>query len=290
MRNPISAWRIYRALLAFAITCIVLLPSVTAAPRDDQIKVSVDVILEKLPIEKQQRMQNFQQKVAKYLNEYEWVEEDYLPPFKMHMQIFLEDIPSNIEDRYKCNIVVSGPDIQYVDERAAFAFQENETLEHDGTHTSLKLLLDFYMYLVIANEFDKLGYLEGDPYFTKARNAVKLGLFDRFIRGWDRRDDLMKKIDGENYKKFREMKDFYFYGLSVLEEDKKSAREHMKKALLMLQEAMSNDSDLQAGKDFISAHYQTICEVFKETPDKEPIKILYELDPDRRDLYSRYLQ
>jgi hypothetical protein len=253
------------------------------------MQISVDVVLEKLPLIKQEKMKDFPEKVEKYLNEHEWIEED-LPPFKAHIQLFLEDIPSNIEDRYKCSIVVSGPDIQYVDERFSFAFQENETLEHDGQHTSLKLLLEFYIYLVIASEFDKMGYLEGDRYFTKARNAVKAGLFDRFIRGWDRRDDLMKKIDGENFKKFREMKDFYFYGLAVWDEDKKSARENIAKAMKMLQEAMYYDSDLQAGKDFISAHYQTICDIFKGSNNKEPIKILAELDPDHAEVYQQYLE
>jgi hypothetical protein len=254
------------------------------------MKVSVDVVLEKLPLIKQEKMQNFDEKVAKYLNEFEWIEEEDIPPFKVHIQLFLEDQPSNIEDRYRCSVVVSGPDIQYVDERALFAFQKDEELLHDGQKTSLKLLLDFYIYLVIAGEFDKLGYHEGDRYFTKARNAVKLGLFDRFVRGWDRRDDLMQLIDGENYKKFREMKDFYFYGLAVFYEDKKAARENIAKAVTMLQDVLVNDYDLQAAKDFISAHYQEICDVFKGSKNKEPIQILSELDPDHREVYAKYLE
>jgi len=258
--------------------------------KDQTMKVSVDVVLEKLPLIKQEKMQDFQKKVEKYLNEHDWIAEEDIPPFKVHIQLFLEDQPSNIEERYRCSVVVSGPDIQFVDERAMFAFQKDEELLHDGQHTSLKLLLDFYIYLIIAGEFDKLGYLEGDAYFTKARNSVKLGLFDRFVRGWDRRDDLMQLLDGENYKKFREMKDFYFYGLAVFDEDKKAARENIAKAINMLKDVLANDYDLQPAKDFISAHYQIICDAFKGSRNKEPIKILAELDPDHSDVYAKYLE
>lgn len=255
-----------------------------------KVNVTVDVVLENLPSIKQEKMQDFKEKVEKYLNEYAWIEEEYFQPFNMHIQLFLEDQPSNIEDRYRCSVVVSGPDVQYVDERLLFAFQEDQELLHDGQKDSLKLLLDFYMYLVIASEFDKLGYLEGDPYMTKARNAVKLGLFDRFVRGWDRRDELMQLIDGENYKKFREMKDYYFYGLAVMEEDKKAARENIAKAVGMLKEVLANDYDLRAAKDFISAHFRTICDLFKGTGNKEPIKILSELDPEHEAYYAELLQ
>ncbi|MCA9742477.1 MAG: DUF4835 family protein [Deferribacteres bacterium] len=262
-----------------------------AHPRmlEGKVNISVDVVLEKLPLIKQEKMKDFQEKVHKYLNEYEWIEEQDFPPFNMHIQLFLEDQPSNIEDRYRCSVVVSGPDVQYVDERALFAFQEDQELQHDGQHDSLKLLLDFYMYLVIAGEFDKLGYLQGDPYITKARNAVKLGLFDRFVRGWDRRDDLMKLIDGENYKLFREMKDYYFYGLAVYEEDKKAARENVAKAVTMLRDVLATDYDLQAAKDFISAHFRTICEMFKGTDNIKPIKTLSQLDPEHEEYYAEFL-
>lgn len=267
------------------------------AEDDSPVQFTAEVILEKLPLIKQERLQDFQAKINKYLNEYDWLEKDDaewmedegMPPFKFHIQLFLKDRPSNIEDRYRCNLVLSGSDIQYVDERATFAFQEGEALEHDGDHTSLKLLLDFYVYLAIANEFDKMGFLEGTRYFKKARTAVEQGQFDRFILGWDRRKELMEMLEGENYKKFREMKDYFFYSLATYDENKSQAREYMLKAMEMLREIVLKDRSLDAAKDFISAHYQEVIDMFKHGAEKRPIEILHELDPDRRELYEKYL-
>lgn len=257
---------------------------------DSPMKVTVKVILDKLPLIKQEKMQDFQEKVYKYITEYEWFEPKDLPPFEVNLQLVLENVPSNVEDRYRCSILVAGPDVQYYDRRAIFPFQEGETLEHDGVFTPLKGLLDFYIYLIIASEYDKLGYLEGSPYFDKAKAVMQQGKFSRYVLGWDRREELINKIYSDNYKKFREMKDYYFYALSILQDDKKKAQEYILQALTMLEEVLTADRDLDAAKQFIDAHYQEILEIFKKSRNKKAVEILLKLDPDRKDIYEKFLE
>ncbi len=279
-------------VILFTLLTFVLSNSTIAAPINDIVEVSVSLELKQLPLDKQEKMSDFREKLLKYLNDYSWLEdgdEEDMYPFKLHFQVFLEDRPSNIEDRYRCSIVASGPDNQYIDTRATFAFQEGEPLEHDGQVTSLKQLLDFYVYLLIAAEFDKLGHLEGAPYFAKARAALEQGKFVRFPNGWDRRDELMEQLEGANYKKYREMVDYYFYALSIWPDEKGKARENMAKAIFMLREIKSADVNLEAPKHFINAHYQEVIELFKNASNREPIEILKELDPDREDIYDEYL-
>lgn len=279
----------HRNSMASIVLAILLPLGALPAQEKSLMEVHVRVDMDKLPVIKQQRMKDFQEKVSNYLNKHRWIEEENVPPFKVAVQMFLEDRPSNIEDRYKCNLVISGPDIQYVDERLTFAFQEGEPLEHDGQPTSLKLALHFYIYLIIAGEFDKLGYLEGSPYFTRARQAVEQGQFMRFTTGWDRRKELMESIETENYKRFREMKDYYFYALAIVDEDISKAREYMLQAIGMLRDVVLTDRKLLPARDFIGAHYQEILEIFKDSSNKEAIRILLELDPDRETIYKKYL-
>ena len=260
------------------------------AGNDSPMEVKVKVILEKLPLIKREKMKDFEQKVFKYINDHEWFDPKDLPPFELNFQFVLEDLPSNIEDRYRCSILVAGPDIQYYDRRGVFPFQEGESLEHDGQFTPLKGLIDFYVYLIIANEYDKLGYLEGTPFFEKAKAVMQQGKFDRFFTGWDRREELLDKIFSQNYKRFREMKDYYFYALSILEDDEDKAREYILQALGMLEEVLTADRDLDAAKQFIDAHYQEILEIFKDESNKKAIEILLKLDPDRKDIYEKFLE
>ncbi|MGH7597410.1 MAG: DUF4835 family protein [bacterium] len=261
-------------------------------PRDKRLRAKVTVILEKLPVDKKAKMANFHEKVDNYINSRDWVEEDYVNPLEIGVQIFLEDSPSTVEDRYRCNILVSGPDIQYYDKRSRFPFQENEELKPGAEFMPILGLIDFYINLVIGNELDKYGLLEGTRYFEKARGILQQGKFARppFFEGWDWRDETMRAIFSENYKKFREMKDYYFYGLSLNDDEITQKREYVKQAIDKLAEVLKENRDNLGAKQFIDAHYQEIIELFKDTGDAGVFKILIRIDPDRENIYQEYIQ
>ncbi len=222
-------------------------PVLSAAP-DKRLRAKVTVILEKLAVDKKQKMANFHEKVANYINSRDWIEEDYVNPIEIGVQLFLEDSPSTVEDRYRCNILVSGPDIQYFDKRSRFPFQENEVLKPDAEFSPLLAVIDFYINLVIANELDKYGLLKGTAYLEKARGILQQGKFARppFFEGWDWRDETMRAILSDNYKKFREMKDYYFYGLSLNDDEITQKRDYVKQAVEKLEEVLKENKDTWA--------------------------------------------
>ncbi len=254
----------FRVFLALLMISSLSLVERGLAGSESPMNVKVKIILKKLSLEKQKKMKDFQDKVYKYIANHEWFNPKDLPPFDLNFQMVLQDLPSNIEDRYRASLLVAGPDIQYYDKRCVFAFQEGEELEHDGQFTALKGIIDFYVYLIIANEYDKLGYLEGTPFLDKAKEVLQQGKFSRFFTGWDRREELLDLILGKNYQKFREMKDYYFYAMATLDEERDKAKQYIVQALEMLEEVLENDSDLDAAKQFIDAHYQEVLDIFKD--------------------------
>jgi hypothetical protein len=261
-----------------------------AAPPDKRLRAKVTVILDKLPIDKKQKMADFHEKLANYINNRTWIEEDYINPIEIGVQLFLEDNPSSIEDRYRCSSLVSGPDIQYYDKRGRFPFQEHEELKQTAEYVPILGLIDFYIYLVIANELDKYGHLEGTPYFEKARAVLQQGKFSRFFEGWDYREETLQATFSDNYKKFREMKDYYFYGLWSTDGELTKTRQYVKQAVEKLEEVLKENKDNQAAKQFVDAHYQEIVELFKDSGDDGVFRILLRIDPDREDLYQEYVQ
>jgi hypothetical protein len=265
-------------------------PSASALP-DKKVRAKVTVILDKLPAEKKKRLANFQDKVTNYLNSRAWIEEDYVNQFDVGVQMFLEDEFSTVEDRYRCSIIVSGPDIQYFDKRGRFPFQENEELKANAEYLPVLGLIDFYVYLVLANELDKYGSLEGTPYIEKARSVLQQGKFSRFFEGWDRREELLRSLTSDNYKKFRELKDYYFYGLSLAKPDELAQkRDYVKQSVQKLEDVLKENKDNLAAKQFIDAHYQEIIDLFKDAGDDTIFKILIRIDPDRAELYEEYVQ
>jgi len=278
-------------LSAFFLLCqLIGVPTASARP-DKKIRAKVNIILDKLPAEKKKRMAGFHEKLLNYLNSREWIEEDYVIQFEIGVQLFLEDEFSTIEDRYRCSIVVSGPDIQYFDKRGRFPFQENEELKRNAEYVPALGLIDFYVYLVIANELDKYGALEGTPYFEKARSVLQQGKFSRFFEGWDRREETLRATYSDSYKKFRELKDYYFYGVSLeKKEELATKRDYIKQAVQKLEEVLKDNKDNLAAKQFIDAHYQEIIDLFKDAGDNTVFKILIRIDPDREALYEEYVQ
>ena len=249
----------------------------------------VKVILDKLPEDKKQKMATFSEKVRVYIATRSWIEEDYVRRFKVGLQLFLEDSPDATEDRYRCSLVASGPDIQYYDKRALFPFQVNETIQETGHASPLRTLVDFYVFLIIANELDKYGENGGDHYFLKARTAMQEGKYSQYAYGWDVREDIITALTTDDYKKFRVMKDYYFYGLWSTEGEPEKTRKYVLDALKRLEEVLKENKDNLGAKHFIDAHYQEVIEIFKDSKDHTAFQIMTRLDPDRKDVYKEFI-
>ena len=261
------------------------------------IVANVELELNALPDEKREGLKEFDFKkiLEDYLNNYKWTKDEFVGDFKINWTLLLQDISVSYQDRYKVQIVISNnSDVQYSDRRCRFAYQKAEIPVHsDNNWDSLTSLLDFYMNIIIAEEMDKFGHLLGTPYFEKAKLIAEQARFGlgQFIEGWDLRVELIEDLLSENTRKFREMKDFYFYGIYFSKEDPTKARTYVKEALNMLEEVKKEeDPKYKRCEQFIEAHHIEIIELFKDSNSKnEVFEKMIKLDPDRANIYSDYL-
>jgi len=256
-------------------------------------RVAVELQLDALPDEKREKLVNFKQVLEDYFNNYQWTQNEFQGEFPVALKMMLQDISANYEDRYKTQFIVSSSDIQYTDKRCRFAYQKGEIpLHSENNWNSLTSLLDFFTNIIIAEEMDKFGHLLGTPYFEKAKviaEQAKFGL-GQFIDGWDLRVEMIDYLLDNKYKKFRKMKDFYFYGLYFAQEDPEKAKKYVKEALFMLEEIKAEEDQKYARvKNFINAHYMEIVNLFKKSNDRDVYDKLIALDPDREEIYKDIL-
>lgn len=277
--------------LCFIIIILVPLPQLFS-----QIKANVNVIIDKLPIDDQHKMRDFHKVVKNYIESANWFEEDDEPiPIEITVQMFLQDIPTNVEDRYKCEFLISSSDVQYFDKRVRFAYSPGDPLIYnEQTFEPLTGIIDFYMNMILGNEMDKYNSFAGDPYYKRALNIASLGKFTRteYILGWTEREELIKRVFREPFKTFREMKDYYFYGLYVKEESLNEARKNIRTALDLLKKVIHNKEakEISEAKQFLDAHYSEILDLFKDDAHKKEVfTLLMELDPERKELYQEQL-
>lgn len=258
-----------------------------------QIKTKVVVIIEKLPIEKQEKMREFDKVIKEYVETADWFEEDDRRPIEITLQLYLTDYRSNFEDRYRCEFLIASSDVQYFDKRVRFPYQTGDQLVYNNQAIDpFTGVINFYVNLILANELDKFRSYGGDFYYKRAQTTAALGKFVRteFIRGWTERDELIKRVFNEPFKTFRRMKDYYFYGLYVIKENIGEARNNMRTALNLLEEVIENEIQLDEAKQFLDYHHQELIKIFKDAKDSNTImKKLIDLDPKHSELYEEHI-
>ncbi len=255
------------------------------------IIVTVDLELNALPDENRVKLQDFKQVLEDYLNNYKWTKGELVGELKINWSLVLQDISVSYQDRYKAQLLVTNnSDVQYADRRCRFAYQKGEIPVHsDNNWDSLTSLLDFYMNIIIAEEMDKFGHLLGTPYFERAKLIAEQARFGlgQFIEGWDLRVELIIDLLSDQTKKYREMKDFYFYGLYFTMEDPQKSRTYIKEAINMLEEIQKDENPkFKRCTQFLEAHHIEIVELFKDSNDNQVFEKLIKLDPDRANIYQ----
>jgi len=259
------------------------------------IIVTVELELNALPDENRAKLQNFKQVLEDYLNNHKWTKDEFIGEFKINWSLVLQDISVSYQDRYKAQLLVTNnTDVQYADRRCRFAYQKGEIPVHsDNNWDSLTSLLDFYMNIIIAEEMDKSGHLLGSPYLEKAKLIAEQARFGlgQFIEGWDLRVELIVDLLSDKTKKYREMKDFYFYGWYFSKEDPAKARTYIKEAINMIEEIQKTENPkYKRCTKFFEAHHIEIIELFKASNDSQLFEKLIKLDPDRANIYRENIQ
>lgn len=279
--------------LLFGFLLIALFLPVTTS-FSQRIEAEVTTDLRTLPIERQDKLRDFADKVMHYINSFDWNDDPWQTIVYLNIQLIMEDMSSGAEERYKGTIVMDNNyDIQFSDKRWRFEFQSvDQILHEENAMNSFTNTVDFYIYLILGHEFDKWSTLGGAPYYEKAKHIAEQSKFGlgRYIDGWDRRAELIDFFLSDRHKPYREMLDYYFYGLSFVEQDNAKARKHCATAVQMLDKILSYDPENEYAKKFIEAHYIEMVEIFRRAKDKEPVRTLMALDPGHERIYRDILR
>ncbi|HDZ12402.1 MAG TPA: DUF4835 family protein [Bacteroidetes bacterium] len=256
------------------------------------VKADVKVNLEKIPMDRRHKLTNLQEKLEAYINDYEWTSDEDADNIYLNIRIFLQDISSNFEDRYAGQFLISNnSDQQFFDKRWRFDYSPGDALYHqENAFNPMTSLIDFYVYIVIGGEYDKLDKLAGTKYFSIAQDIAHQGQFSRFPQGWDVRQDLIKRILGKAHKIFRNGIDAYYLGLSYKKENPKIMYQQCEKGIQLIDKALIADPQDQIARQFIKSHSQEIIDIFKDSGNQKVFQIMVRLDPNHKNIYSKYIQ
>jgi len=255
------------------------------------IDSNVQIILERLPLEKKEELKEFDEKIKSYIDEYDWTGEVFEESLPISIQIFLEHRYISFEDRYKGRFIISNnSDAQYYDKYWVFPYNSGEPLLHnESMFDPLESFIDFYVYIILGEEYDKYGKYLGNKYFETARNIANSAQFNsQYAWGWKERNELIDKLLSKDFKPYRNMKDQFFLGLSYVGEQDTTAEKFCRKAFDFIYNSLKNNQDNERVLQFLQAHNLKFIEILGY--NKNILEKMITIDPNNEALYKKYLE
>ena len=255
--------------------------------------------------------QDMQENLRIFINERKWTDID----FKVSERIscsFLFNIKSANDGTFEAELTVvytrpvfnssySSPVLNYLDDKVVFDYFEGQSLEFsENTFTSnLTSVVGYYLYLILALDFDTMGEMGGEKFYSIAAN-IQSAAQGVGGPGWTvsfgerNRAELLNELMNPAYSGLRKF--LYYYhrlGLDVMHENQSKAKEEILKSFAFLKEAKEKEPGLFVLELFMNTKRDEFIDIFKEgTPAEKAnaVKILKELDPAHAQDYMAILR
>lgn len=280
--------RIQRALLLMAL--LVMTMPVSA----QKVTASFKVIKDKLQGRNVDLVENLERRSEDYVNNYDWSKTDDPTPLKLDFQLYIDRITEDGEGKKISATLYStnGRELQFLDNACIFAMTKGQSFHNDESRIDPYLsILDFYIYIFLADELDGIGKFKGSPFFQKAKSlaAQAKNLVPYNARGWDDRIVEADRFLDPRYQDYRVMKDQYFEGLYRIENGEVvTGQSLLLDAVKSMEKLLNQVTTKNHTERFIQVHYIEICKAFEHAKDKTIFDRLMNLDPKNKDTYLKY--
>jgi hypothetical protein len=280
--------------MGLAFGCAAIASVFLAAPETSlyaqKLSAQVKLITERLPLEKQKKLENFASDIETYINDFDWSGQDMDYEIPLSLQIFLQDISASFEDRYSGTFLISNTtDLQFFDKYWRFPYQAGDRLLHDeSVFHPFTGFINFYVNLILAGEFDKFSSLGGTPFYEKAKQINDQAKFNtQFMLGWEERTRLLESLTGPDNVPYRKGKNLLFAAFYAAGEADTTAPRLGLQGVAALESVLRKNPEHKEALDFLKAHYMDIAEIFKD--DVPVLERLLVMDPAHKETYQRFI-
>jgi len=174
-----------------------------------------------------------------------------------------------------------------------FRYELGQNLIYSNTYNSLTSLLDYNIFIMIANELDKYSYKGGESYYIRSEDIAFQGSMSDHPRRWNKRLKQIKELKNNLY--LRNMKYLYQRITNYLD---KSNDEFDEDVIIEFLEQLYDDLlniDNHYGQDkktqlFLNFHIAELVELYYEYDMNYVIKFLKKYDENNSELYNNYIE
>lgn len=253
--------------------------------------------------------ENMQTALQEFINNRIWTNYDIKPSERIECNLLVNIKERPSSDRFKAtlNVVASrpvfksaynSPLINYVDNDFEFFYVEFQPMEfQENTYTdNLTSVIAYYLYMILAMDFDSFSPYGGTPFYEKAELVVNAAQSSG-EKGWASSEDpnnrywLLENYLNNSYSDLRQfLYDYHRMGMDIMSEKADQGRSVISESLVLLKNVNDARNGIHALKLMIDAKRVEIINVFSEGNPREKQdaeEIMKEIDPSNSSEYSK---
>ncbi len=256
-----------------------------------RIVAQITTNTEKLTQDAKDKLSGILDQLTRYMNDYQWSNNSAGYDILVQVDIFFERAQiASYEDRYDARLVMATQgDYHASDKRWQFPYQQGVQLAHSEQFNALTSVLDFYIYILLAQEYDKITKLGGTAYYQKAFQVAQLSKFTEFFTlGWKERLDHIEKLQMDSQIPLRELEYFLAQARNRLRiDDRKTSEQYLRAILLRLHNL---GPEAEGTIRFYELHHLDLAQMMAAMNMRLQLEELAALDSTHAVTYQEFLK
>ena len=254
---------------------------------------SVDITLDDrlLRSEEKQDVINMKNDIQRFFLSTTWDDNYSDLSIPIYVQIIFEGVTQKgNESIYNCQALFSnGGDLRYFDKSVQFYYNSGNSLYYDPVlFEPLTGFLAYYAHLILAGEIDTYEFNGGNGSFELARDIALRGSSSEYRKGWGSRTTLVDNLNRNIG--LRKARLAWYIAIDLFKDgDMDGVIEELNTMLDGLAQSYRELGRDNYTQYFMKVNSDKIAKMLSMLGQKEFLKDMKELDPDRRDIYQSAL-
>ena len=237
-------------------------------------------------------LNNFEITIQNYLLTTEFSPDAMDIEFNIELHFFLEEMNEKGNEKiFNAQLLAyNGIDQQYFSKGIEFTYYPGQTMFYNIQFESLRSIIDYYAFMIIAGDLDTYDYLGGEPYYKRSEEITLDGKSSSFVRGWDDRRKKTKNLK-KNYP-LRSAKLQFYFALDLYMNPESKVDDLQNKINEFYNSVLDVDALIGEDKDtqiFLKAHSKEIGAMMKKLKMFEEIQALIDYEPSCSDILTKFL-
>lgn len=247
--------------------------------------------------------------IEQYVNETRWTEDTFLEDERIEVNIRITLTNADNNANFDANLIIQSsrpiyntlaktPLVLINDNSWRFNFTRNRNiLRDDFQYDDIASVIDFYMFIVLAYDYDSFSELGGSPHLRRAENILNVAQSTAGASGWTsigsrrNRHGLITQLNNPNYEGFRRaLYKYHRLGLDQFTLNPDRSRERIMEAFTLLQETRRQTTERYLFDLLFSAKNREFTAAFMDAEVAtrlEAFNLLADLDPSHISEYEK---